>query len=265
MQVATVGFTFLNPIVIQHILTVKGDYNVVTYQEGGDEPYFEADPDANVVILPSIRKAHELLAWEGRFGRLIVLSDGRPDDLVQAGIPIVDAQQDEDDGWHKLTGRTPTYYLIQIQKEAVPFGIKQPSAPKPKKRGRKELDKRSEKCETLDSWLDCLDQLDADVDFSAVVEQPTVMYVLGDISAEELKGALKVFLKKTHSDDAKSTVKAFYRAVKAMQPNLQQAANAFLWPDSSDGFVDVTALARQHGVSPADLDLISQVYNREEE
>jgi len=249
MIVPTVAFAYMTPEALRVFLQLAG-FRVSVF-DGSDESLDlrEDKPSSNVVILPNFAKRGKLAPHADMIGSLVVLTNGRHEDLVELDIPILDSVVDGE-SIRQARDRTPTYYTKKIREAGVPLELTAPvtlpSVPE---------EVPTEPPKTLDQWFDALDQVYPGLgSFDHDVEYPVCQFVLGQLSQTELKSALKVLV--DQGADAE-TLKQFYQWLVQRGKRLTNALKSYLLAAAP---ITATEVAKKFKVDAADVVLLENIY-----
>lgn len=248
-SVSAVAFAFMTPEAIRVFLQIAG-YHVSVF-DGNPESLDlrPGKPSSNVVILPNFAKRDMLEQHADQIGSLVLLTNGRHEDIIDLDIPILDSEIDGDD-IRQARDRTPRFYTKKIKEAGAPLSLK---AAKKVKQPEPPRDP-----ETLDQWFDAIDQVfPKEGSFDHDVEYPVCQFLMGQLSRKELQGAMKIVVRKGADKD---TVRQFYQWLTQRSDKMSAAMKAYLMPRAESEALTVPATAKKFKVDPIDISLIESVY-----
>lgn len=253
--VPTVAFAFLSPDALRIFLEIKNFRVSVFTGEDSSLNLRENKPDTNIIILPNFAKRGLLVDVIDRIGRLVVLTNGRHEELLDHNIPILDATVADDGQLVPLEDSTPNYYVRKIGEAAVDLVLtaaKKPVRKKPQK---------AKAPTSLDMWLDKIDTAcPDDVVFTQQVEYPICQYLVGQLGQTDFQGAMKALV--TAGAD-KSVVQGFYRWLTNDYADAMAAAmieHLDLDPKAASQGLPPSALATKHKVAERDIQLLDNIF-----
>ena len=254
IEVPTVAFAYLSPDALRVFLTLKG-YRVNVFTGDKDALDLRRDkPSTNVVILPNFAKRAELVPIIDQVGTLLVLTNGKHEDVIAHSIPILDADIDDQGELHCAKPRSPHYYMKKISEASVALQIDD-SLPSPDPIKKTTADHRT----SLDSWFSLLDDVvGTETNFDYDVEFPTCQFLIGELGKADFQNAMK----KLVTDGAdKATVRDFYKWLTATYADPVSAAiRAYLWPKTAEDELTAAAVAKAHRVHVHDIELLEGIY-----
>lgn len=254
--VRAVAFAFLDPEALRIFLRFKG-FNV-TVASGDASVLKGMKPNGkNIVILPNFAKRHVLAEHAAAIDTVLLLTNGKHDDIVSRGIPMLDATL-QDGVLVEEKPRTPHWYIDKIQTVAVPLVLDDDPLPK-KKKPEVETAVDVSAFDSLDHWLSYIDeQKCAGVrNFAVDIEHPVCLYLVGEMSRSEFKSALKALTKRGAD---KNLLQAFYRWVDDdYAERMQQAMTRYLKPKNTDKIPSVFKLAKKFKVASVDIELLEAI------
>lgn len=259
VSIPTVAFAYLSPVALRVFLKYSGGYRVTVFVDENNFELLGDKPSKNIVILPNFAKRSKLLPYADRIGRLIVLVNNNHQELVDRGIPILDAVIDDEGDLHKKSKQhTPHYFAKLIHEAATDLDIETPTPPKSK--GASSGDKSTRDNKTLDNWFDSFDSAAGEeVDLDDVMV-PACQFLVGELGKGDFQNALKAVV----SDGIdKKLVISFYRwaTSDSYAIALGKAIKAHLWPESDD-MPSMKATAKRFSVDIQDLDILEGIYTQ---
>jgi len=253
--VPTVAFAFLSPDALRIFLELK-NYRVSVFTgEDSTLNLRENKPDSNIVILPNFAKRGLLATVADRIGRLVVLTNGRHEELLDYNIPILDATIDAEDGQLiPLEDMTPNAYVKKIGTAAVGLELTAPPAVVQKVQTPKAPT-------TLDAWLDEIDTVcPENITFNRQVEYPICQYLVGELGRADFQGAMKALVS---AGAQKQVVQNFYKwLTNDYADAMASAMIEHLDLDTTPGKQELpaSALAIKHKVTERDILLLANIY-----
>ncbi len=251
-SVPTVAFAFMAPDALRVFLQIAG-YRVSVFTGEPDSLDFRQDkPSANIVLLPNFAKRNLLRHHVDQIGRLVVMTNGKHEDLIDLDIPLLDATV-TGDVLRQLRDKTPHFYTKKIQDAAVSLELEPaPVAAAPVAQEPPPADPG-----VLDQWFDKLDGGLPEVDFAQLVEYPVCQYMTGQLGRKSLQGAMKVLAKQSID---KTVVKAFYRWLIKYAGKMSPAMKQYLMPSTEADALTVQEAAKKFKVAAVDIELLENIY-----
>ena len=186
-KVSAVVFAFLSPNALRSILSSKG-YRVSIYDGTVESLHLRSDDvEHNIVVLPNFKNRYGLAEYSNLIHRVLVLADGQHHSMVNAGLEVVDSQLGLD-GIKWTESHTPNQYVGFIETKSNDLDVTPVVRAKPKKREKKPSIPQPQ---SLDAWLDYLNELDMDADFDKEIEQPVCSFLMSELGYKELKQQLR--------------------------------------------------------------------------
>lgn len=252
-NIQTAAFAFLAPDALRVFLQIAG-YRVSVFTGAPDTLDLRQDkPEANIVILPNFAKRDLLEQHAHMIGRLVVMTNGKHEDLIDLDIPILDATV-QGDTLHQDRDRSPHFYTKKIKEAAVALELAT-VAPAPVAAA---LVQQPVVPETLDQWFDKLDnEFPQDGDFDRAVEYPVCQYLIGQLGRKSLQGAMKVLSKQCRDS---SVVREFYQWLVKHAGKMSPAMKQYLMPSTEADTLTVQEAAKKFKISARDIDLIESIY-----
>jgi len=256
--IPTVAFAFLSPDALRIFLEIK-NYRVSVFT--GDISTLnlrEHKPDSNIIILPNFAKRGLLAPIADQIGRLVVLTNGRHEELLDYNIPILDATFDTNDGQIvPLEDMTPNYYVTKIGEAAVGLELSAAHAEAPVQK-KVQVPKAPI---TLDAWLDKIDAAcPDDTVFAQQVEYPICQYLVGELGRADFQGAMKALVS---AGTEKQVVQNFYKWLTNDYADSMASAMIEcldLNPVPGKQELPASALAAKHKVAERDIQLLEKIY-----
>lgn len=253
-NVKTAAFGYLSPDAARVFLEIK-NYRVSIYT--GQELPVLVEGQRNIVLVPNYRTRDGLASIASGIHRLLVYP-GREDlsKLAELGIPILDAQENEDGDWVQIfPTQTPSEYINRIEAEAVEIELDATvAAQKPKAEPLPDPDA----AKSLKEWLDVLDKfLPAVIEnFDAEVEFPVCQFLIGEAGAADFLNAMKALVARG-ADEV--LIKSFYIWTRNNEAKLGPAIKELLFSAEPEPPA-VRIVAARHKVPDADVSLVESVY-----
>lgn len=262
--VKAVGFAFCSPEVIILFSDAKKDH-LHLFPPEKSEPSLDLSDDSrrHVILLRALEKLGQLNEYGDQIHRLLIFGVSRPDDLLDMGIPLLDAVLNE--GKLEPNRRqTREELLRRIEDEAVDLPLTS------LKRGRRikeaaVVEKPAAPTITFVSQIKALRKLlgkDSPLDFVNDLGIPAVERLMDDITREEFKANCKRL--SVDGGLPEKTAHDFYRWVEGFGegkgPELGRAVDAYLYPSSSMKGFSVVEISEKFGVDPKDVEFVANTY-----
>ncbi|KKN30881.1 hypothetical protein LCGC14_0829560 [marine sediment metagenome] len=248
ISVPTVAFGFMAPDALRVFLQIAG-YRVSIFNGEPESLDFRQDkPEANIVILPNFAKRSLLAKYADQIGRLVVLTNGRHEKLIELDIPILDGSVDGEE-LRQSRDKTPHFYTKKVSEAAVPLELQRaaPVVPEP-----------ARDPSTLDEWFTAINDVFPDGgSFDHDVEYPVCQHLTGQLSPKDLMGAMKVLVK---SGADRDVLRAFYKWLMQQSVSMSAALQAYLMPTSESAAMDVRMAAKKFKIDPVDIELLESIY-----
>lgn len=245
IEVPAVAFAFLGPDALRIFLEIK-NFHVSVFTGDEDSLNFRYDrPSTNIVILPNFAKRSQLAPYAEHIGHLICLTNGHHEPLVELDVPILDAIVDGD-SIRRAARRAPHYYTDRIVEASV--GLPLAAAPQ-------EAEPENKEPASIDDWFTLFDQTGVeDLDFDRDIEYPVCQYVMGELSRQDLRGALKRLVKAGIPTDH---VKPFYLwLTNQYGDKISKATKQYLTTENASA----EKIAKKLKVAPIDLELLENIW-----
>lgn len=251
VEVSAVAFAYISPYTLRVLAVAKG-YPIHLYT--GKEP-LQLNGDQNIVMVPNLEKRFELGKYAEHIYRLVLLSKEHWKEIVELGVPILDASISGDRIEMSASGRKVQHYFNEIDRRAVSISLIPPEKQTVAKPA--ESLKKAPSLKTLNEKLDFLmQQLQVD-DFDRIVEQPICTYLIGQMNQGDLEKALKALVSKGGTPEF---LRPFYQWLTGSSGQaLSKAAKEFLWPPDQQT-KELETVAENFKIDADDLDFVAAVY-----
>ena len=257
-SVSTVAFGFMSPEGMRAILRFRGGFTVCMASDAEHLAKLEVkNRERNVVILTNFAKRHDLAEVADRIGYLVVLANGKHEEIAAAKIPFLDAAM-VDGEFRSDRTHTPTYFVKKIPTVAVSIELETPAASAPPKRVA------AKGFESIDQWFGALRaSTPRKKQFTVDIEQPTCLYVVGQLNRDAFKAALKAAVKRGMEH---ALIRQFYTWLSTKRADTYaQALQTYLFPKNSDKSPTSRDVAKHFDLPIVDIELIETIYATMEE
>jgi hypothetical protein len=257
-SISTVAFAFLDPETLRIFLELKQFHVRVASGDMTSLGDLQVKQQAqNIVILPNFAKRYMLVDYVDRIGVLVLLTNGKHAEILERGIPLLDAVVSDEDVVADRA-RTPHWYIDKIMRLGRPLELDTVAgaASQPKKTVTKE----GKPPQTVDKWLDYINKNNAKGihDFAVDIEYPVCLYLVGESNRLEFQGALKALTKRGAD---KKLLRGFYTwLTEDYVQRMQRALKLLLFPKSTSKIPDVFKLAKKLDLASKDIELMAAVY-----
>lgn len=274
-RVQAVGFATLNPnfvVVFQSYSPNKGD-KVFAYPPENSEEEFklpkQTDDARNFVILLAPEKYHELYRHAKRIHRLLICGRGQVQQLLDTGVPIVDAEIKNGKVTKSLSFRTVDDLRQIIDEDASPLKIPAVKTKKsvsviekPKKVKKKPTKKKKSKKKTsataeAPELLPLLKEIKADFDGDAVDYQnavliPIILRLLKDMDRNEFKDQCKLLEENVENTKLCKKLYSFLEKKYTVGGGRKLSLATRKYVDEDEQY-EIEELAEKYGLSAKDL------------
>lgn len=265
--VKAVGFAFFSPEVIILFSDPKKDHLHLFPPEKSEPPLDLSDTGRrHVVLLRALDKLGKLSEYQDQIHRLLIFGVSRPDDLLDMGIPLLDAVT-TDGKLEPYRRQTREALLKRIEAEAVDLPLV--SAPRSRRiKQEVAVQKKPKSAVPAVTFVSQIKELrkllgkDGPLDFVNDVGVPAVERIMDDLTREEFKSLCKKI--SVEGGVPEKPAHEFYRWVEGFGegtgPELGRAVDAYLYPSSSLKGFSVDEIAKKFNVDRNDVEFVANTY-----
>jgi len=263
--VKAVGFAYTSPEVIILFAQHKEHRLAIFPPKDGSTLTLSDDGRPNVILLRTIDKLHAVAPLVADIHRLIVFGGAK--DLLELGLPILDAAVNPEDGKTSPQRRQAAEDVLRrIEDEAVDLTVL--SAPtlsdtNQPVQEKKKMPSGKTFVGLMRTLRDKVGKDNPDLNFVEDVGVPAVNRLFGDIDQLVFRDACKLLV--THGGLGENAARYFYRWIEGHSgegPQLSKAAEAYMYPADGEDAPDLNDLAAEFEVDAGDIQFVCATYEK---
>lgn len=268
-RVPAVGFCFINPevLVIFHAYSIDQTARSYVYPPRLEGKEFKIQDDENesaCVLLTAPQRILDLRPYAASIDRLLVFSIGKPEVLLDMGIPILDAVVENGKIVESIT-QSMDDLRYRIEEDAVVLKLSKkgaraavPRTPEPEPEPEEEAEPSHVSDSILISKLKFIkSNFDGNsVEFEDHVLIPTMLRLIREIKRPKFKSACAALRDFGIPKDTYVGLFNFIEGIDGNGNDVGKAVRRYLWPDEERPRPKIKELAEHYDVSPKDVKFV---------